>query len=132
MQDKFYENKKRWNAANYKQLNLSISHELYEKFQDECKKRGISMRTVVVEFLNSCVGANSPTRERKSIDYGSRHQRRKAVKTMTKQLELIRNAEETYMENIPENLRSSSRYEAAEQAIEKLEEAISLLDSAFE
>jgi hypothetical protein len=132
MQDKFYKNKKRWNSVNYKQLNLSISHELYEKFQLLCKQQGISMRKMVVEFLNSCVGTNPSNQEKKVGDYSSKSKRRRAVKAIIKQLELIRNSEEMYMENIPENLKNSSRYESAEQAIATLEEAISLLDSAFE
>lgn len=65
--------------------------------------------------------------------------RRKAIEELSEKiteakdtLGEIKDDEETYMNNMPENLQCSSRYEAAENAVEELEEAISNLESALE
>jgi hypothetical protein len=42
----------------------------------------------------------------------------------------IRDNEENYKENMPENLYGSERYEKAEEAVEQIEEAIELLEEA--
>jgi hypothetical protein len=47
-------------------------------------------------------------------------------------LQDIRDNEENYKENMPDNLYGSERYEKAEEAVEQIEEAIELLESATE
>ena len=47
-------------------------------------------------------------------------------------LEMLHDEEEEYMENIPENLQSSERYEKAEAAVSALESAISSLEEALD
>ena len=42
--------------------------------------------------------------------------------------QMILDEEETYFYNIPENLQSGSRYDESENAIDKLEDAISYLE----
>jgi hypothetical protein len=44
----------------------------------------------------------------------------------------IRDDEECYMENMPENLQSSARYEIAEEACDNLYDAVDLIDEAKE
>lgn len=44
-------------------------------------------------------------------------------------LELIKDEEEDYRDNIPENLQESDRYYASEEASENLEESIDILDT---
>lgn len=46
-------------------------------------------------------------------------------------LESILYDEESYMENIPENLQNSERYYAAEEAVDNLENAMNCLDDAI-
>ena len=47
-------------------------------------------------------------------------------------LEGVKDEEECYLENIPENLQGSERYERAEEAVYNLEEAISSIEEAIE
>ena len=47
-------------------------------------------------------------------------------------LELLYGDEESYMDNIPENLQESIRYEKAEAACDNLENAVDYLDYAIE
>ena len=46
-------------------------------------------------------------------------------------LECLYYEEEAYMDNIPENLQNSSRYEAAEDACDNLESAVDSIDDAI-
>lgn len=46
--------------------------------------------------------------------------------------ESIAEDEEEYIDNIPENLQNSSRYEEAEEALYNLNEVVSFLDDAIE
>lgn len=47
-------------------------------------------------------------------------------------LEEIKDEEECYMDNMPENLHQSERYEKAEEAVYNLEEALSSLEEAMD
>jgi hypothetical protein len=62
-----------------------------------------------------------------AADYGTRHKRRNAVKTILASLSNIRDAERTYLENVPENLQGSESFEVGECAVDALDEIIDLL-----
>ena len=47
-------------------------------------------------------------------------------------LDRIREDEATYMDNIPENLQGSERYETAEEAVDALESAVDEFDEILE
>lgn len=47
-------------------------------------------------------------------------------------LDEVRDEEDDYKENIPENLQGSERYEIAEAAVDALESAISSLEEALD
>jgi hypothetical protein len=46
-------------------------------------------------------------------------------------LEEIRGLENEYLDCIPDNLQSGVRYEAAQDTVDALDEAISILESAY-
>lgn len=50
------------------------------------------------------------------------------LEALMQEIEEIKCEEEDYKDNIPENLQGGEKYEAAESAIENLEEAYSSLD----
>lgn len=68
-------------------------------------------------------------------------QRRKRIEDVEKRIEVlrelmeeiytaieeIRDEEQEYLDNMPENLQSSDRYEAAESAVENLDEAYDMV-----
>lgn len=75
---------------------------------------------------------NTRTKANKSpANYTTKRQRRAATKTIISQLEQIKAAEEGSRDNIPENLQGSSAFEAAEECISMLEEALESLNSAY-
>ena len=64
-------------------------------------------------------------------DLSTRRQRRAATRVLTVQLERIRDEEERYLNNIPNNLQGSCIFDRAEQCVSLLNEAIELLESAY-
>lgn len=50
------------------------------------------------------------------------------VEDLKFKLDTIREDEETYKDNIPENLQGSERYETAEEAVEALDNAVDEFD----
>lgn len=61
--------------------------------------------------------------------------RRKKLNTILEQLveihaalEEVKDEEQDYFDNIPENLRNSERYEKAENAVAALDDALSMFD----
>jgi aminoglycoside/choline kinase family phosphotransferase len=67
--------------------------------------------------------------KRESI--AKRGQRKRQVAGIIARLSEIRDREAEYKENIPENLIGGSKYEAAEQTVDSLDEVIVLLMEAF-
>jgi len=64
-------------------------------------------------------------------DFSTRRKRRAAITQMAGQLELIAAAEEAYRDNIPLNLTGSQLYDAAEEYIDLLDEAVEMLRSIY-
>ncbi|HBR01055.1 MAG TPA: hypothetical protein DD738_00400 [Ruminiclostridium sp.] len=59
----------------------------------------------------------------------TRAKRRKALNTVLKELNKIRDAEEAYLERIPNNLTGSAAYNAADECVDILTDVIvSLMD----
>ena len=52
-----------------------------------------------------------------------------ALEGLQQIVEEIRDEEQEYLENIPENLQGSERYETAESAVESLENAVGWFDN---
>jgi hypothetical protein len=63
--------------------------------------------------------------------FNSMRKRRNAVKFITIMLEVIRDAQMRALDNTPENLQYSQKYEAGEVAVEAIEDAIYRLADAY-
>ena len=133
MADDHREPQKRWNAENYKQFNIALRPELIDAFREVCTKNNVTMRAMLVSLMSEYASSPPTSQMLKSEknDYKRRIDRRKATNLICTQLEDILSAESQYMENIPENLRNSSRYEAAEHAVDSITIAIESLSDAF-
>jgi len=133
MSDNLRKPQKRWNAENYKQYNIALRPELIDAFREACTQNNVPMRAVLVSFMSEYASVPPSIQKQKNEhNYHKRSDRRKAVGLILSQLETIRSAETQYMENIPENLRNSSRYEAASHAVDSIVNAIELLSDAFD
>jgi len=122
--------KQRWNKDHYIQFKVWVRPETVEEFKAKCKSDGVSMASEVASFMHGY--CNKPTSSRNELNVAARKHRRKALGILLQQLEMIRDAELQYQENIPENLVNSIRYEAADQSIEALQEAIDKLNEVYE
>jgi galactitol-specific phosphotransferase system IIB component len=65
-------------------------------------------------------------------DVATRSLRKKAVENIIEKLNRIMKAEECHMENIPDNLRGSDAFFAAEECAEILYSAIGFLYDAYD
>ena len=132
MPQKQYESRRRWNSDNYKQINIAVRPELADAFRKACEKAQTPMREVFITLMAEYCATPPAFKKQEDKGYTVRGRRRKATAAIIEQLTSIRDAEEEYMRNMPANLRNSSRYESAEQALEALGEAIERLAEAFE
>jgi hypothetical protein len=116
-------------TSGYTQVKVSVSPNLAAAFKAACSASGVSMAAVLskhmAEYAFGKAGQGRPPR------YATRRQRRAAVSRMAQQLAAVKEAEETYMDNIPENLQGSVNYENAEQAVSLMDEALDALDAIY-
>ena len=117
------ESKQRWNNVHYTQIKVSVQPEIAAKFKNKCQVKGVSMTSEISRFMS---GEN-----KKAEPCSTRQLRRKALLSIIAQLDKICDAEKLYLDNIPINLQSGPAYEAAEQAVSLMEEALGLLDQAY-
>lgn len=61
----------------------------------------------------------------------TKKKRRNTVRALIHQLEQVRDAEEQAKENIPENLRGAGIFDASEESVSLLEEAIEILEGVY-
>ena len=118
--------KDKWNSANYTQIKAAVRPEIAATFKAACQANNVSMNSELSGFMENRCAALSASKPEKDL-LANRGGRRKLLGVLMGQLERVKDAEEEYKENIPENLQGSVRYENAEQAIEALEEALEAL-----
>jgi len=122
--------KQRYNEANYVQLKVSVNPRVAAAFKEKCNENGVSMAGVLSQYMviYSSTAAKSHL---PPIKTATRPHRRESVKTLIGQLEQIRDAEETYRDNIPDNLQSSPNFDAADVSVAALSDALDLLQNAY-
>jgi hypothetical protein len=122
--------KTKWNAKNYIQVKIHADPRIAAAFKEACRKSGLSMAAVLSQFMAQ-YSALPRTAPAIMDDISTRGKRRKLVQSMAQRLVKVRDAEERYLSNIPENLQGSSPYDAAEQSISIMDEVIELLDEVY-
>jgi hypothetical protein len=113
------------------QLKVSIEPRLAEGFKARCQSGGISMAERLSQLLETETGAKPTVREKGHFSLDTRKQRRDATQKAAILVEAIKDREEAYRDSIPCNLQGGLGYEAAEQAIDALDQAACLLNDAF-
>jgi hypothetical protein len=119
-----------WNAKNYVQVKASVKPEIAQAFESACETAEVSMAGVLSDFMQN-YAALPATRKPPVISTASRRHRRKALAIILPLLVQIRDAEERYRDNIPENLSASSAYDAADECVSAISDAIDFLESAY-
>jgi len=124
------ESKQNWNKTHYTQVKVSIPPQIAAAFKEKCLQNNVSMASEISRFMSEqtkVTGNKTP----KTEPYGTRQLRRKALYSLMTQLEGILDAEQAYWQNIPANMQNGERYEAAEQAVSAMEEALDMLHQAY-
>jgi hypothetical protein len=119
-----------WNSKQYKQVKVYVSPDVAADFKAACTFRGESMAGVMSRAMLDYCGEKLKAKAA-TPDYSTRGKRRAALRYHAGQVEAIRDAEETYKDNIPETLQGGQRYDDAEQTVEALDEAVDALSRAF-
>lgn len=123
--------KQQWNKENYTQFNVWLKPEVLAAFKVGCADNNVSMRSEISRLMSDQC-SESIAQKKPAFRVDTRQQRRKTLRRLIQEIEAIKDAEKRYQSRIPENLQASSNYEAAEQTIAALEEAIDLLAGAFD
>jgi antitoxin component of RelBE/YafQ-DinJ toxin-antitoxin module len=113
------------------QIKAWVDQDIAAAFKAVCAAVGVSMSSEISHFMaeRAEILKQSYTKTESKIE--NRGGRRKEVKTIIQKLEKIREAEDDYKHNIPENLTGGAAYESAVQAVDMIEQAIELLQEAF-
>ena len=123
--------KTKWNAEHYKQVKVAVDPAVAAAFKFACESVGVSMAGVLSSFMaqySSLARAKTPAPVHAA---STRPKRRKQLGVLIRQLEQIRDAEEGYLSNIPANLQGSSRYDAAQESVSLMGEAIDILEQVY-
>ena len=130
MGDRGYEHRKKWNSENYKQLNVAISAGLAEAFKSACEANGEPARQAVIRLITGYIPNAQPKKRTPAHpDYSTKAKRKKAATEVLGQLEAMRDAEEEYRGNIPENMYN--KQEEAERTVGIYEDAISAVEELY-
>lgn len=112
-------------AAKPAQVKVSVAPEIAAAFKRACAASDASMAAVLTQFMAGYAGGKAEAKT--GPDYSTRRRRRAALKVMIAHLEQMRCWEERVREHTPDNLQGSAAYDATEEAISSLSEAIDAL-----
>jgi hypothetical protein len=123
--------KQRWRKANCVQVNVAVPPGIAATFKARCLAEGVSIASELTRLMSGHYGSvvvkNIP-----DFSVQTRPKRRKSLAKVIAITEVILDAEQEYLHNIPDNLSGSIRYEAASQAVSALEEALDILRAVYE
>ena len=125
--------KRKWNKEHYTNITAAMDPELAAKLKEDCKKRGISVSSVITGLVAGYLVSEAPVpKERPQAK--SPDNRRRRSRELWKHIAAIEDiccGEQRYLDNIPENLQGSVRCENAENSVERLRSAIDELREAY-
>jgi hypothetical protein len=113
-----------------KQIKIYAEPMLAEAFKALCAKGGTSVTAELAGYMRKRTHMKDPA----TVAGGHtdrRRQRKAAVRRIVSLLEKIRDAEESYLDSMPENLKGCPMAEAAGEAAERLAAAIEELSGAY-
>jgi len=122
--------KQRWNAAHYVQIKANVAPETASAFKAACVALGTSMSGELSAFMEEFVNPRQndpPLAKVKTLG-----DRRKAMGMVITLLSEIRDAEEACLDNTPENLQGSLRYEMAEERLDRLSDVLDAADGIYD
>jgi hypothetical protein len=118
-------------GAGSRQVKALVDAGTADAFKAACAKAGVSMAGELSRFMSE-YSKTAKKPKLPSEDVSTRRNRRRRVAAIIGQMERIRDAEQGYCENFPENLRTSAPYESSEESVSVMDEVIGLLEAIYE
>jgi pyrroline-5-carboxylate reductase len=122
--------KDQWNKEHYTQVKVSVPPAVAADFKSSCVDKDTSIARVIKSFMIEYAGS---VRNIHSTlpPVSTRRQRKREVGNLIQSLSRVLDAEEHYIDNIPENLRGAPAYEATENIIDMIGDAICSLEEIY-
>jgi len=130
--------KQKWNASHYMQVKFSTKPETAAAFKASCATAGVTMAGTLSEFMlkyagQPCTQSGLPANAKTELPIvKTLKDRRKAAAFVRSIIAALIDAEEKFIDNAPENLRESSRYEMAQERISQLQDALDTMDEVYD
>ena len=112
-------------------MKVSVRPETAAAFKDKCKENSISMASVLSRFMEEYTGSAGKCRHAVPEDASTRKKRRKIIDYVAGLTLMIKEGEENFRDNMPENLRNSVNFESSEESIAKIDEIIEMLNDIY-
>ena len=123
--------KTRWNAKNYTQVKVSVDPNIATAFKAACESAGVSMASELSRLMASYSESQVPPKKVVSDFVSTKKKRRRKIQDIICDLTQIRDAQEWANENVPNNFRDLENFEAAEESVVLLDEAIEILEGVY-
>ena len=125
--------KRKWNNEHYTNITTAMNPELAAKLKEDCREKCVSVSSVITELVAGYLDVKVPDIKEKpqAKSPDSRGRRSRELWKHIAAIEGIRRGEEEYLNNIPENLHGSIRFENAENSVEHLLSAIDELKEVY-
>jgi hypothetical protein len=102
------------------------------EFKSTCEKQGLSMSSVIINFMCDYSAVSCPAEEKSQSDrMATRKLRRKEMLAAITIVSSIHNAEAGSLSRIPENFHDTDSYAETERIVEELEEALESLENIY-
>jgi len=121
--------KQRWNEQHYTSIKVAVKPQTATDFKAACAAAGTSMAAELANFMNIYV--NPPPERHIPQNVKTLGNRRKAMSVILTLMTEMRDAEDEFMNNMPENLQGSSRYEDADERLTSLVEALETIKDLY-
>ena len=123
--------KDQWNKKHYTPVKVAVKHETAAGFKTACTAAGTSMASVLSDFMDKYACGTTQEKKNAPVNVKTLRDRRKAMSMIQTLITEMRNAEEGFMNRMPENFQGSDRYDEAEERLEKLDEAIDIISDIY-
>ena len=124
--------KTKWNAANYVQIKSYVDPDVATSFKAACAAANVSMNSVLSQFMANYCDMQKVKKPVKETDFiSTNRKRRKKHEELLQQYIQLRDAQEEANDNVHENFRNTENFEAAEERVAMMDEAIEILEGLY-
>jgi len=124
--------KTRWNATNYTQIKAYVPPNTAAAFKAACTATGVSMNSVLSQFIADYCDMQTGIKTKNDANLlSTNRKRRKRHEELLNHLIKLRDAQASTNDNVHENFRNTENFEAAQERVAMMDEAIEILESIY-